>query len=78
MRAQRLQQGIGLGHRPYSGKDVDDRLGGESWNGGAADMFDAGEAAREQGEKAVPLLDELCRPPWVRGGKANFFDDGLR
>ena len=77
VRTQRLQQGIGLADRPHSSKDVDNRLGGESRNRGAADMFDGHEAIRQESQKAFPLLSELRRPSRVRGGKTNFFDDGL-
>jgi hypothetical protein len=76
VRAQRLQQSIGLVEAAHSSQDVDDRLGGESRNGGAADMFDGDEPTRQEIQKTISFVEELCCPLWVVRGKTHLFGDG--
>src|SRR5687768_15221484 len=74
--AQRIQQGIGLADGTHASKDIDDRLGGESWNSSASDMFDRGETPRQEVHKAIPLRYELRPPSRIVRCKVNFFGDG--
>jgi hypothetical protein len=77
MRAQRLQQRIGLADSAHTGDDVYDRLRGETWNCGAADMFDCGETTGKEIQETIPLRYELFGPSRIVRHDADFFDDGL-
>jgi hypothetical protein len=48
-------QGVGFPDAAHSGEEIDDRLGGERWNGRAANVFDRGESPRQEIREAIPL-----------------------
>jgi hypothetical protein len=74
--AQRIQQSISLIDGAHSGEEVDDGLGGKSWDGSAPDMLDGGETTRQEFEETIPLRCKLCCPSRIVRFNVDFFGDG--